>query len=476
MAILHPFRGRRFLYWVGLLVGPAWHAAAQTVPDTTHLKYSEEVSLLPTADVPLRVQEEQRSWWKLGLNNFAPSVRYGFHLAYERKLRSPTWSVLAEVSPALTRYDYASWHLTMRGQVAGRYYYNQEKRLRQGRNARNFSANYVSVALGAGLGKEAQETSFFRYSNDGRQFVTADLALLWGLQRRLGRHGFVDANVGVATLLRAGEPLITPAGSLRIGLLLGQQPTKYVRPLAPANDMVTSQPRFYVGVAQGTYSYHMRYSEQNPYPAPSVRTSPSETQTTSYPTRGYGDYVQDVAQGAVPYVYAGYRWAPRFAVQLGFQYSETFPNELGGTVFETPTGTFTVPNQTLRQRGLALPVLLRYALSPVFLHRFQFDVLSGVVPVWSAVSFHEYAIVNHQVTPQESFGFQRQAFSLHADLGFDASYAFGRRRRLQATTEFVLIKDLQTLSQVSSYGSEPGTYLTAGFSFGLRYRFGYRSF
>nr|GFC31776.1 hypothetical protein [Tanacetum cinerariifolium] len=124
-----PAAGHRplLLLGAGLLVGPAFGAAAQAVSDTTRLHYSEE--------------------------------------------------------------------------AAGRYYYNRERRVLQGKNVGNFSANYLSVALGAGLGREAHETPNFLYRNDSRQFATADVALLYGLQRRLGRRGFVDANAGVATLL-----------------------------------------------------------------------------------------------------------------------------------------------------------------------------------------------------------------------------------------------------------------------------------
>jgi hypothetical protein len=113
MATLFFVRGRLLLgavLWVGSVGG----VAAQTVPDTTHLKYDEEVLPLSVGQVPLRVQQEQRGLWKLGLNNFLLSStsfgpdsyysRYGVHLAYERQLGSPAWSGLAEVSPALTRY------------------------------------------------------------------------------------------------------------------------------------------------------------------------------------------------------------------------------------------------------------------------------------------------------------------------------------------------------------------------------------
>lgn len=491
MANLFFFRGQSLLLGASLLVGTASRAAAQAQPDTTHLRYSEEVRPPAGADAPLRVQQEQRSLWKLGLNNFllfsasfGPDTyytRYGFHLAYERKLPDPAWSVLAEVSPALTRYRptpgaASPQHLSVRAQVAGRYYYNRERRLRLGRQVGSFSANYVSAALGTGLGRDSHETPFFIYQNDTRQLVTGDAALLYGLQRRLGRYGFVDANLGVAMLL-AGWPVVCPISSLRIGLTLGHQPEAYRERLAPASEVATLLPRLYAGASIGGYFYHVRYSAQNPYPAPVVHTSPTETQTTTYPVTyqgGYGNYAQYVSAGPVPYLYVGYYLRPRLAVQLGFQYGETFADEPVGTVFTTPESTFAVPNQTLKERGLALPVLVRYGLTSTFLKRWQFDALGGLVPVWSSVDFREYAIANRQVTTQETFGFQRRAFGLHAVLGLDASYAFGRRRRVQATTEITVNKDVETGFRANPDDVQSGATLASGFSFGLRYRFGYR--
>ncbi|GAB2720436.1 hypothetical protein GCM10011495_35740 [Hymenobacter frigidus] len=492
MKTLSPFRGWQFLLCVGLLAGSAGRASAQTTPNTTDLKYGEEARRPPAADAPLRVQEEQRHVWKLGLNNvqlftaaFGPDsyyTRYGFHLAYERKLNDPAWSVLGEVSPALGRYrsefsPQSRRGLSVRSQVAGRYYYNREQRLRKGRYAGNFSANYLSVALGAGWGKEAHETPFFLYQNDRRRFATADVALLYGLQRRLGRYGFVDANIGAAALLLAGKPVVGLGSSLRIGFTLGAQPPEHASERAPAREVVSLQPRYYAGASIGGYFYRVRYSEQNPYPAPVIRTSPTETQTTNYPASardGYGSYAQYVSAGPVPYLYAGYHVAPRFAVQLGVQYGETFNEEPVGTVFNTAEGPFTVPNQVLTERGLALPVLVRYALTPSFLRRVQFTGVGGLVPVWSTVTFREYAIANRQLTAQETFEFQRRAFGLHATLGLDASYAFGRRRRVQATAEFLLNKDVQTIFQAGRHDPASGAFLAGGGSFGLRYRFGYR--
>ncbi|SFQ76449.1 hypothetical protein [Hymenobacter arizonensis] len=504
MANLSCFRSRQTLAWIGLLVGSAFRVVAQTVPDTTQLKYGEEVAVPSATDVPLRVQEEQRSLWKLGLNNFLPSssafgpgtyyTRYGLHLAYERKLDNPDWSVLGEVSPAITRYRpdasaESRQGLGIRTQVAGRYYHNRERRLLQGRNVGSFFADYVSVALGTGLGNGARETQYFLYRNSGQRFITADVALLYGLQRRLGRYGFIDANNGVAVLLLSGRPVLCLTNSLRVGLTLGPQPARYVKRLAPASEVVTLRPRFYVGSEIGGYFYRVRYSEQNPYPNSVVKTTPTETQTTRYPVNGrggYGTYAQYVSAGPVPYVYGGYYLAPRWAIQLGINYGETFNDEPVGTVFQTGTDSSSVPNQTLRERGFALPVMLRYALTTSFLKRLQFDAVGGLIPLWSSVNFREYAIADRRVTTQETFGFRRRAFGVHAALGVDASYAFGRRRRVQATFQYVMNKDVRTFFEkggvFESNGqfleespyAKNGSFMAGGGSFGLRYRFGYR--
>jgi len=486
MATSSSFRSWQLLLCAGLLASSAGGATAQTAPDTTRRRVGE---VLPP---PLAAPRQPRSLWKLGLNNFLPTTtafgpdsyysRYGLHLAVEHKLRNPAWSVLAEVSPALTHYrptlgPSSGPRLSGRAQVAWRYYYNRERRQRQGHSGVDFWANYVAVALGSGLGPDAHETPFFFYQNDRRRALVADMALLYGWQRRLGRYGFADAAIGVATLLVAGKPVVGLGSSLRVGFVVGAQPPRYSHELAPRNEAWARAPRLYAGAALGGYFYHVRYSAQNPYPAPVVKTTPTETQTTAYPTTyrdGYGHYAQYVAAGPVPYVYVGYYLAPRIAVQLGLQYGQTFNAEPVGTVFTSAAGTFAVPNHTLAEHGLALPVLGRYALAVAFRHRVQLAAVGGLVPVWSSVWFREFAIVNHALTSQEAFGFRRRAFGLHATLGFDASYTFGRRRRLQATTEFLLNKDVQTSWLAGRRNPGSGAYLAGGGSMGLAYRFGYR--
>jgi hypothetical protein len=245
--------------WAGLLASLLLSlsglrpALAQTRPDSISTHYEEEVAPAPLpSQAPQEVQVQEQHLWKLGLNNllFLPANwsrqfsavpsggrygRYGLHLAYERKLASPAWSVLAEISPYLLDYvpageASAGLALCARAQVAGRYYYNLGRRLRLGKSTGTFAGNYFSLALGGGFGRQAHETAFLFYRASG-PFARFDAALLYGLQRRLGRRGFADFNVGIPLAISSdastsiyypGALGPTLAVNLRLGLCLGQ--------------------------------------------------------------------------------------------------------------------------------------------------------------------------------------------------------------------------------------------------------------
>lgn len=49
----------------------------------------------------------------------------------------------------------------------------------------------------------------------------SDIALLYGVQRRLGRYGFIDGHAGIGGYMRTGQLQgISPVASLRVGLAL----------------------------------------------------------------------------------------------------------------------------------------------------------------------------------------------------------------------------------------------------------------
>lgn len=474
------------LLLASLLPGLMNQADAQTVPDTTQLRYGEEEQARSESLSPLRVVREERGVWKLGLNNFLFDAnlnnlmdnhysRVGVHIAYEHQLGQPAWSVLGEVSPAIAGYQPAAnasveQALSLRTQLAGRYYYNLEHRLLRGRRTGSFSANYFSVALGAGVGRQAHETPFYLFPDTHGRLVTADVALLYGLQRRLGRHWFVDANVGFTRLLAdVSQHKVAINSSLRIGLLLGSPPS--LTPPVPADADQSLRPRVYVGLRGGLYGYRVAYSAQYPYPPDRVSNNGQELEYVTYgyferqPGEGYGTYDQYVSTFAVPYFYAGYYFRPRWAVQLGVQKESN--QRVNFTTFSTPASRYRVGNGLFERRDLALPVLVRYCLTPSFLRRWQFDATSGLVPVWSSATFRERQVVNHELTDQETFSFQRHAFGLHASLGVEAAYGLGRRRRFQLTFESVINKDLRTFFE-DKYS------LQGGVGLGVRYRFEYR--
>ncbi|HEX8425895.1 hypothetical protein [Hymenobacter sp.] len=218
-------------------------AAAQTAPDSTRVRYSEETveepdsartsALKQTYNKVARLQIEEQRLWKIGLNNYTGAVstipvrytRYGLYLIYEQKLRSDV-SVMAELAPDFTHYrpvdgDPLRKRFSVRSQLAGRFYYNLDQRIRKGKSASNFSANYLSLAVGNGFGRGAHETPFYYYESS-KPIVRADMAILYGLQRRIGQYGFVDFNVGICTKL---APEINDFGftaTLRLGLALGR--------------------------------------------------------------------------------------------------------------------------------------------------------------------------------------------------------------------------------------------------------------
>lgn len=232
------------------LLTTGFHAhAQQTNPDTTRIRYSEE-TMVDTTEFEgnlhqklsrfTRLQVEERRLLKIGLTNFSFSSQggelqeavYGLNFIYEQKLRTQ-WSVLAELTPEYVRYRSALHQpmqraLVVESQLAGRYYYNLNKRIRKGKSASNFSANYLSVALGTSYGRAGRGTPLTDSDQGRGDAVRASLAVVYGLQRRLGRYGFVDFNAGLPLPLAPTVGPLFPDNTLhillnlRLGLALGR--------------------------------------------------------------------------------------------------------------------------------------------------------------------------------------------------------------------------------------------------------------
>ena len=387
------------------------------------------------------------------------------------------WSAQAELSPALTHYrpdgspDPIAAGGQLRAQLAGRYYYNLERRLRQGRSTAGFSANYLALTLGVGVGAGPSETPFHLLTN-GRGPAT-DAALLYGLQRRLGRYGFVDANVGLSAALRAGQvQAVGLATSLRVGLALPALNSD--APLmAPADEVNTLLPRFFVGLQLGDARYRTHYSYANPFPATYQQVSSTLEKRVYYlngphfdgPVTGKYRFDSD----RTLHLYGGGYLGPRLALQLGVQYGQSSTNlNLGVTAIRKAGDDWHYPlNRRLDGRLLAVPVQVRYALTRSFRRRLQVEAVGGAALVYSSVRFREFQTAGYDVTNEVVYEFRREALGVTANLGGALSYGLDRRRRVQLTVDYGVLQDLHHLFDAP----EPlATYAKVG----VRYRFGYR--
>ena len=145
-----------------------------------------------------RASVEEKSMLKAGISNIGFASNAGLFMehtfAFEKKINVP-FSVLVQY-----RQGMSGWRSSHVGvDAAVRYYYSLPRRIRQGKSANNLSANYFSVQVDntwQGVNRVASlgqftflETSTYR---------TSYVSLLYGIQRRLGKHGYVDFNLGGA--------------------------------------------------------------------------------------------------------------------------------------------------------------------------------------------------------------------------------------------------------------------------------------
>ncbi|WP_167855502.1 hypothetical protein [Hymenobacter fodinae] len=223
--------------------------------DSSRVSYEEEeaqsdFNLKERYNYLVRSKVEETQLWKLGLNDVGfdfGRFRYGIYLIYERKLRT-SFSVLGELNPTAQpgyRYIYdpntniggleKTRYLNLGAQIAGRYYYNLNKRIRKGKSANNFSADYLSASIKTNGAYIPRNTHNNTYSGgDPKEYLVEvpQFSVRYGLQRRLGRYGFVDGNLGLATdmIFLARYPrqyyswrsAIYGVGEFRIGLALGK--------------------------------------------------------------------------------------------------------------------------------------------------------------------------------------------------------------------------------------------------------------
>lgn len=149
---------------------------------------------------------EEKSLFKISLLDFTVGLNdqnaylnvhsRGSMLAYERKI-SPAFSFLYQnlnyftISPFLFEGKPVT-HILNSSTIGGRYYYDQPRRIRKGKSANNFSANYLSLQFDNIIQIRVN------YSKDDEQqsISKPTINLLYGIQRRLGKFGYFDLNGG----------------------------------------------------------------------------------------------------------------------------------------------------------------------------------------------------------------------------------------------------------------------------------------
>jgi len=104
-------------------------------------------------------------------------------LSFEKKFK-PEWSWIVAAEGQANEHDFTE--LRFRG--GARYYFNMEKRILKGKSANNFSANYISSRL-----------NFKR--KPLKDINTLSLDLVFGIQRRLWKYGYVDFDIGIENII-----------------------------------------------------------------------------------------------------------------------------------------------------------------------------------------------------------------------------------------------------------------------------------
>jgi hypothetical protein len=160
----------------------------------------------------IRAKVEEKTLIKAGLSkingNLHPSLGFYYlqlepRIGIERKL-VPAWSLTAELSTAaIFQPSFADFiQPVIFGQVVNvalgiRNYFNMESRMNRGVGANNFSANYFSLLVSNPL--ELARNAYAEVHIIAPSVYmgnTSYIKLGFGMQRRIGRLGFVDVNIG----------------------------------------------------------------------------------------------------------------------------------------------------------------------------------------------------------------------------------------------------------------------------------------
>lgn len=172
--------------------------------------------LLDTYNQVIRAKEEKLTLLKIDLLSpffFAVSdddnqeddivLNTILRVSFEQKYR-PDWSWFTRFKLLTINRKLREYNLS--GGI--RYYYNLNRRILKGKSANNFSANYLGVEPNLRVNYRGGDSGF-------------SVKLLYGIQRRIGKYGYVDFDIGLENIIvpyTEKEHGIELAAGLELGL------------------------------------------------------------------------------------------------------------------------------------------------------------------------------------------------------------------------------------------------------------------
>jgi len=166
---------------------------------------------------------------------------------------------------------------------------------------------------------------------------------------------------------------------------------------------------------------------------------------------------------------AGYRFAPRWAVQVGWIGTRKIYHYESRYVDST-TGGDVVNMSRADHRNTAIPVLIRYSLTRKATHRIQFNVLAGVTLVHASYQRRTTRLVDEQLVIDDRKA--NSATNLALCIGPSVRCSLGPHLELVAHYGHNATLNPHHSSNAGSLALATGFANT--FTGGIHYRFGYK--
>jgi hypothetical protein len=160
-------------------------------------------SKIEACDV-FRCFEEEEQVFKVDVRGLLENIKRDslsshFSLAFEKKINesfsinTSAYFFLEQYKGVNSKYQLTDISLG----IEPRYYYNLKKRIAKGKSANNLSGNYFSVGMYATANEKifgANLNSPFETKTETTKNYFSFIPK-WGIQRRIFKHGFIDANI-----------------------------------------------------------------------------------------------------------------------------------------------------------------------------------------------------------------------------------------------------------------------------------------